>query len=317
MNKHGKRLLEDLDQEIREHIELETQDNISRGMSPDEARYAAMRKFGNVTRVKEDARGVWIPIWIEQFLQDIRYAFRLLHKSRAYTIVAILTIALGIGATTAIFSIFYATLLAPFPYPKSDQLVVVWSTGNGHKRQVSTGDFLDWQRDSQVFQILGAVRGDEFNLSSSARPEQIEGSYLTPGFLDQLIGDKPFMGRYVLPEEAVPGKDHVVIITHKLWQRYFAGDPNILNKQVHLNGQPYTVIGVQPPGQPDRLGRQLVVPLAFTPEQMNHDVWWLVVLGRLKPGVTLAQANADLDRIARHDAELYPEDKGWASPSSR
>jgi putative ABC transport system permease protein len=311
MNKHGKRLLEDLDQEIREHIELETQDNISRGMSPDEARYAAMRKFGNVTRVKEDARGVWIPIWIEQFLQDIHYAFRLLRKSRAYTIVAVLTITLGIGATTAIFSIFYATLLAPFPYPKSDQLVVVWSAGNGHRRQVSTGDFLDWQRDSQVFQILGAVRGDEFNLSSSARPEQIEGSYLTPGFLDQLIGDKPFMGRYVLPEEAVPGKDHVVIITHKLWQRYFAGDPNILNKQVHLNGVPYTVIGVQPPGQPDRLGRQLVVPLAFTPEQMNHDVWWLVVLGRLKPGVTLAQANADLDRIARHDAELYPEDKGW------
>jgi putative ABC transport system permease protein len=311
MNRRGKRLLENLDQEIREHIELETQENIVRGMSPDEARYAALRKFGNVTRVKEDARELWIPVWLEQLLQDIRYAFRLLHKSRAYTVVAILTIALGIGATTAIFSIFYATLLAPFPYPEPDQLVVVWSMANGHKRQVSAGDFLDWQRDNQVFQVLGAVRGDQFNLSTGARPEQIEGSYLTPGFLDQLIGDKPFMGRYVLPEEAVPGKDRVVVITHKLWQSYFVGDPNILNKKVHLNGQPYTVIGVQPPGQPDRLGRQLVVPLAFTPEQMNHDAWWLVVLGRLKPGVTIAQAKMDLDRIARRDAELYPADKGW------
>jgi putative ABC transport system permease protein len=311
MNKNGKRLLGDLDQEIREHIELETQENVRRGMSPDEARYAALRKFGNVTRVKEDAREVWTPVWLEQLLRDIHYSFRLLHKSRAYTAVAILTIALGIGATTAIFSIFYATLLAPFPYPEPDRLVVVWSMSNGHRRSVSTGDFLDWQRDNQVFQVLGAVRGEQFNLSAGERPEQVEGSYLTPGFLDQLIGDKPFFGRYVLPEEAVPGKDRVVVITHKLWQSYFASDPNILNKQVHLNGQPYTVIGVQPPGQPDRLGRQLVVPLAFTPEQVNHDVGWLVVLGRLKPGVTIAQASADLDRIARRDAALYPADKGW------
>jgi putative ABC transport system permease protein len=312
MNRLGKRLLDDLDDEIREHIKLETEENICRGMGPEEAHYAALRKFGNVTRVKEDAREVWIVVWLEQLLQDIRFAFRLLYKTPGYTIVAILTIALGIGANTAIFSVFYATLIAPFPYPEPDQLVVVWSSVDGHKNTVSVGDYLDWQRESQAFQNLGAVSGYQFNLSGGDRPEMIEGSYLTAGFLDQLIGDRPFMGRYSIPEEAQPGKDHVVVITHKLWQRYFNGDPNIVGKTVHLDGEPYTVIGVQPPGQPDRLGRQLVVPMAFTPEQINHDFRWLIILGRLKPGVTIAQANAELAGIARRTAEAYPKsNKGW------
>jgi hypothetical protein len=127
MNRRGKRLLDELDDEIREHIELETQDNIGRGMAPEEAHYAALRKFGNVTRAKEDAREVWIVVWLEQLLRDIRFALRLLWKTPGYTAVAILTIALGIGANTAIFSIFYATLLAPFPYPEPDQLVAVWT----------------------------------------------------------------------------------------------------------------------------------------------------------------------------------------------
>ena len=312
MMRRGKRLLEDLDREIREHIELETQENIDRGMDPEQARYAAVRKFGNVTRVKEDAREVWIVVWLEQLLEDIRFAFRLLYKTPGYTIVAILTIALGIGVNSAIFSIFYATLIAPFPYPEPDQLVVVWSNIDGNRNTVSTADYLDWKRESQAFQILGAVSGEQFNLSSGERPEVVEGSYLTPGFLDQLIGDKPFLGRYVLPEEAQPGKNHVIVITHKLWQGYFNGDPNILDKKVHLNGELYTVIGVQPPGQPDRLGRQLVVPMAFTAEQINHDFHWLVVLGRLKPGVTIAQANTELDAIARRIAEAHPKsNKGW------
>jgi putative ABC transport system permease protein len=308
----GKRILEDLDQEIREHIELETKENIDRGMAPEEARYAALRKFGNVTRVKEDAREVWIVVWLEQLLRDIQFAFRLLCQNPGYTAVAILTIVLGIGVNSAMFSIFYATLIAPFPYPEPDQLVVVWSSLEGHRNTVSAADYLDWKSQSQAFQILGAVTGDQFNLSSGERPEVVEGSYLTPGFLDQLIGDKPFLGRYPLPEEAQPGKNHLIVITHKLWQRYFNGDPNILGKKVQLNGEPYTVIGVQPPGQPDRLGRQLVVPMAFAPEQINHDFHWLVVLGRLKPGVTIAQANTELDAIARRIAETHPKsNKGW------
>ena len=247
------------------------------------------------------------------FLRDTRFGFRLLRKNPGFAAVAIFALALGIGANTAIFSIFYATLLAPFPYPQPDQLVVLWSSMGGHRNGVSAGDYLDWKRESKVFQILGAVSGDQFNLSAGVeRAEQVEGDYLTPGFLDQLIGDKPFLGRYLLPDDAVPGKDHVVIITHKLWEKHFGADPNIIGKQIHLNGELYTVIGVQPPGQPDRLDRQLVVPLVFTPDQTNHDFRWLVILGRMKPGVRLAQANADMDTVARHLAEDYPKsNKGW------
>jgi len=245
--------------------------------------------------------------------RDFGFGLRLLKKNLGFTLVALLALALGIGANTAIYSIFYATLIADFPYPHSEQLVVLWSTAAGRNRNaVSTGDYLDWKRESSVFQVLGVVRGAVFNLSIGEKPQQIEGDYLTPGFLDQLIGDRPFMGRYFLPEEGVAGKDHVAIITHKLWQGYFASDPNIIGKQVRLNGELYTVIGVQPPGQPDRLERQIVLPFVFTPEQINHDVHWLVVLGRLKPGVTMAQANADMDSISRHLAEIYPKsDKGW------
>jgi putative ABC transport system permease protein len=247
------------------------------------------------------------------FLRDTRFGFRLLRKNPGFAAVAIFALALGIGANTAIFSIFYATLLEPFPYPQPDQLVVLWSSMGGHRNGVSAGDYLDWKRDSKVFQILGAVSGDQFNLSAGVeRAEQVEGDYLTPGFLDQLIGDKPFLGRYLLPDDALPGKDHVVIITHKLWEKHFGADPNIIGKQIHLNGELYTVIGVQPPGQPDRLDRQLVVPLVLTPDQTNHDFRWLVILGRIKPGVTLAQANADMDTVARHLAEDYPKsNKGW------
>lgn len=250
--------------------------------------------------------------FIKGGIKDFLYAARMVRRNPGFTAAVVLTLALGIGANTAIYSIFYASLIADFPYPNSEQLVVVWSKLNGNRNVVSAGDYLDWQRESKVFQVLGVVRGGPFNLSIGEKPQQIDGDYLTPGFLDQLIGDRPFMGRYFLPEEGVPGKDRVAIITHKLWQGYFASDPKIIGKQIHLNGELYTVIGVQPPGQPDRLQRQIVVPFVFTPDQINRDFHWLVVLGRLKPGVTLAQANADMDGIGRRLAEMYPKsNKGW------
>src|ERR1700683_223698 len=246
--------------------------------------------------------------------RDFGFDLRLLKNNPGFTLVAVMALAIGIGANTAIYSLFYAILIADFPYPHSEQLVVVWSrSARTNRDAVSTGDYFDWKRESTDFQSLGVVRGGSFNLSIGGTPERIQGDYLSPGFLDQIIGDRPFMGRYFLPEEGVAGKDHVVIITHKLWQGYFASDPDILGKQIHLNGERYTVIGVQPPGQPDRLARQIVVPFVFSPDVMNRDVHWLVVLGRLKPGVNLGQANADMDSISRHLAELYPKsNKGWS-----
>lgn len=244
--------------------------------------------------------------------RDLRFGFRLLHRKPGFTFAAVLALAIGIGANTAIYSIFYAQIVADFPYPHPEQLVVLWSSVGGRKNAVSAGDFLDWKQQSRAFQILGAVRGATFNLSQGEKPEQVQGDYLTPGFLDKLIGDRPFMGRYFSDEDGTPGKDQVVVITHKLWQSYFASDPNIIGNHVHLNGKLYTVIGVQPPGQPDRLTRQIVLPFVFTPDVINHDFHWFVVLGRLKPGVTIAQANADMAAVAHHIAEVYPKsNKGW------
>jgi putative ABC transport system permease protein len=245
-------------------------------------------------------------------LQDLRFGIRLLLRNPGFTFAALLALGIGIGANTAIYSIFYAQIVADFPYPHPEQLVVLWSSVGGHKRSVSAGDFLDWKQQSRVFQILGAVRASTFNLSIGDKPQQVQGDYLTPGFLDKLIGDRPFMGRYFSDEEGTPGKDRVVIITHKLWQSYFASDPYIIGKQIHLDGKLYSVIGVQPPGQPDRLVRQIVVPFAFPSAVINHDFHWFVVLGRLRPGVTIAQANAEMDAVARHIAEVYPKsNKGW------
>ena len=244
--------------------------------------------------------------------RDLRFGFRLLLRKPGFTLAALFALAIGIGANTAIYSIFYAQIIADFPYPHPEQLVVLWPSVGGRKNLVSAGDFLDWKQESKVFQVLGAVRGATFNLSLGDKPQQVQGDYLTPGFLDELIGDRPFMGRYFSEEEGTPGKDRVVIITHKLWQSYFASDPNIIGKQIHLDGRLYTVIGIQPPGQPDRLVRQIVVPFVFAPDVINHDFRWFVVLGRLRTGVTIAQGNADMDAVARHIAEVYPKsNKGW------
>ena len=297
---------QDLEDEFCDHLEQKTAGYISEGLSPEEAHRAAVRDMEGIERSKEECRDERRVNFLEEALSDLRYACRTLRRNPTFTAIAALTLALGIGATTAIYCIFYAALLAPFPYPNPDQIVVVWSLMNGsNKQRVSPADFLDWQRQSTCYQILGAVTDASFNLSVNERPEQIAGSYLTPGFLDQLIGDTPFMGRYPVAEESVPGKDHVAVLTHKLWRERFASDPNILGKQIHVNGESYTVIGVQKPGQPDRLSRQIVVPMTFPPDRMGRDLRSLVILGRLKPSVTIAQADAEIKTIARHLADAY------------
>ncbi len=145
-------------------------------------------------------------------LRDTRYGFRLLLKNPGFAAVAVLALALGIGANTAIFSVVYATLLAPLPYPHADQLVVVRSTVAGNRNVSSAGDFLEWQRQNSVFQFMGTATDSDFNLSVGEKPERVRGSFTTPGFLDQLLGEAPFLGRYFGPDEAVAGKDHVVVV---------------------------------------------------------------------------------------------------------
>jgi putative ABC transport system permease protein len=243
--------------------------------------------------------------------QDVRYALRSLAKSPGFTAIAVLTLALGIGANTAIFSVVYGALLSPLPYPEPDQLVMVWSTVRGNNNSVSAGDYLDWKRENSAFQDLLAFTGGSFSLSGSGKPEVVQTRILSPGWFN-LQGIPFFLGRDFRADEGTVGQDQVVVMTHQFWKERFGGDPQIIGHELRLDGHPYSVIGVLAAGMPDRFESQLFVPLAFKPEQINHDFHWLNVLGRLKRGVTLQQANADMKGVAEHVAETYPlSNKGW------
>jgi putative ABC transport system permease protein len=245
--------------------------------------------------------------------QDVRYARRQLRKSPGSTAVAILTLALGIGANTAIFSVVYGALLSPLPFRNANQLVMVWSQFNGQRNPVSATDYLDWKSQNAVFQDVVAWSGGSYSFSSSGHPEVYQARITSPGFFN-MQGIPLFLGRDFLKEEGETGGDHVFILTHKLWQERFGSDLNIIGRQVRLNGEQYTAVGVLAPGMPDRFESQLFVPLAFRPDQINHDQRWLTVMGRLKPGVTLQQANADMSALTARASLTYPlSNKGWSA----
>jgi putative ABC transport system permease protein len=249
---------------------------------------------------------------MRKMIEDLRHGLRLLRKSPGFTIVAVLTLALGIGATTAIYTVVYSTLLAPLPLPQPDQLVVVWSKIRGDRNGTAAGDFLDWQRQSKSFQNLCAVTSGNFNLATKDQPEQVDGQRVTPGYFN-MIGFPFMLGRDFLPEEGVPGKEHVVILTHKLWIQLGA-DPNLVGQQMRINNEPYTVVGVLAAGISDRYDVQLTTPLAFRPEQINRDYHWILAMGRLKPGVSIQQAQADMDAVtARIAADNPRTDSGWGA----
>jgi len=238
--------------------------------------------------------------------QDLSFSVRTLLKHPAFTVTAVLTLALGIGATTAIFSVVYA-VFAPMPYPKPDQLVMLWSKVQSEKNSVSPGDYLEWKRRNTSFQDINAWSGSSFNVATRKRPEQIDGSPRTPGFF-KMEGLPMMLGRDFLPEEAQPGQDRVVILSNRMWNRHFAADPNIIGKDIRMNGEPYKVVGILPPGMYDRLPMQLWVPLAFTSEQLNnHDAHFILVMGRLKDGVSIQQAQAEMNGIAAQLQNKYPK----------
>jgi putative ABC transport system permease protein len=227
--------------------------------------------------------------------QNLSYSIRTLLKNPGFTATAVLTLALGIGATTAIFSVVYA-VFEPMPYPQPDQLVMVWSRERGNRNSAAASDYLDWKQRSSSFQGMGAWAGASFNVGTNDRPEQVAGSQRTPGFFT--MEGLPFMlGRDFLPEEAQPGRDHVVILSNRLWSRNFGANRDILGKPIRMNGEPYTVIGILPPGIHDRFNSQFWVPLTLQPNQTNRDQRPVLVMGRLKEGVSLAQAQSEMKGI--------------------
>jgi putative ABC transport system permease protein len=249
---------------------------------------------------------------MQTLLQNLRFSLRLLGRNPGLTITVLLTVALGIGANTAIFTVDYATLLAPLPFPHPDQLVMVWSSIQGNRNGVAAGDFTDWKQQNTVFSDLNAFSGTSFNIATKDQPQYLQASLATSGLL-QMQGEPLFLGRYFLPEEGQTGHEHVAILTHKLWLKLGA-DRKIIGTTLRLDNQPYTVVGVQAPGDQDRGQNQLTVPLVFKPEQLNHDFHWLLVMGRMKPGVTLQQARQNMDAVTAHIAQVYPRsDKGWGA----
>jgi predicted permease len=249
---------------------------------------------------------------MRNLMQNLRFSVRMLLRKPGLTITVLLTLALGIGANTAIFTVDYATLLAPLPFPHPEQLVMVWSKFQTFRNVVSAGDFTDWKRQATAFQDLSAWSGQSFNVASKSQPEYIQANSTTPGML-RMEGEPLFMGRDFLPEEGVVGRNHVAILTHKYWAK-LGSDPHILGTTLRLDGVPYTVVGVQSAGDADRGQNQLTVPLVFTPDQINHDFHWLLVMGRLKPGVTIQQAQQNMNAVTQAIAQTYPEsNKGWGA----
>jgi predicted permease len=238
--------------------------------------------------------------------QNLRYSVRMLIKMPGFTAMAVLTLALGIGATTAIFSVVYATLFESMPYPKPNQLVMVWSKVNQQRNSVSAADYLEWKRRSTSFQYLEAWSGGTFNVATAERPEQIQAGLMTANFF-RMTGTPMWLGRDFLPEEGEVGKDHVVIMSHRIWSQYFGADAEIIGDQIRMNGEPYTVIGVAPPGMHDRMPSRLWLPLAFRPEQSNRQSQRILVMGRLKEGVSLQQATAEMQAIIQQLAEESPQ----------
>lgn len=247
-----------------------------------------------------------------KLIRNLQFTVRLLWKSPGLTITVLLTLALGIGANTAIFTVDYATLLAPLPYPQPDQLVVVWSKIQTFHNGISAGDFTDWKRMNRSFTDINAFTGGAFNIASKEQPENIDGQQITPGYYN-MLGIPFFLGRDFLPEEGKVGKDHEVILTHKLWS-HLGADPKLVGNSMRINGEPYTVVGVLAPGVLDRGQAQVTVPLAFKPEQLNHDFHWLLSYARLKPGVSVKQAQADMDAVSLQIAQDNPKsNKGWGA----
>src|SRR5580658_7146688 len=299
-----KRMLNDLDQDIRDHIELETQDNVARGMSPEEARYAALRKFGNVTRVQEETRVVWSSGWLEQLLQDIRLGLRVLPKSPGFTAVAILTLALGIGANTAIFSVINGVLLSPLPYKDPKQLVII-------REHESLPNVMDILRQTRAFSQGGGINVEKMDYIGPTEPVHIRVGSINAGFLETL-GVQPMLGRIISPGEDVQGGPRLATVSNHFWQNYLCSDPHALGNTIQLGGNSYTVIGVMPASfaPPAEHADVFVSLMARAPRSgAERDLHFMHTYWRLKEGVTLVQAQADMAAIDHRLAEQYPAEE--------
>jgi putative ABC transport system permease protein len=316
------RLDQDLDEEMRAHLEMRTADNRAAGMSPEEARLEAQKRFGNTTLLKEDARNADIVGWLDAAARDFRYALRMLRRSPGFTAVAVLTLALGIGANTAIFSVVNSVLIRPLPYPDPAGLVMVWENNSLHPNPhntVSPPNFLDWQSRNTVFSGMAYIFDERDSLTGNGAPEEVVVQDVSVNFFS-VLGVNPILGPGFTPENGQRGHENVVILEYGLWKERFAGDPAIVGKSIVLNGHPQTVVGVAPQnfqwfikdgsftGAKPRMWSPFVFPQSFYDRK---DIGrFMTVAARLKPGATPSQAQTQMNAIASQLEQEYPDFDG-------
>ena len=316
---------EELERELESHLELEAEEQQESGLPPEEARYAARRAFGNTTLVQEDVRAIWSLVWLERFVRDVKYAARSLRNSPGFAVIAILTLALGIGANTAIFSAIDALMLRPLPFTAADQLVRIYSIQKGmfntfaNPDGPSALDVRDFAQRSRSFQKMVAYDTWSKNVSfgeSAGQPEQMAVG-LVPAAYFEILDIRPIIGRLFSEDENQEGKNYVAAISAQLWRNRFDGDPSVLGRKIRINGEAYTIVAVMPDVIPAWVepGRHSEI---WTPFPYSPDMWsesgrgerGYAVLARLKPGVSLEQAQADLSVIAAALAAEHPVDQG-------
>ena len=300
---------QELTEELRAHVDLLTDQKIREGLDPKTARRAALLEVGGVEQVKEQVREVRMGRPLEDLTQDLRYALRGLRKHRAFTAVAVITLALGIGANTAIFTVINTVLLRPLPYENPDQLVVLTETVSERPAGVSYQNFVDWRNQNTVFENVTALRPREsFNLTGAGESERLQGRLVSANFLATL-GIKPIRGRDFFAEDDQPSATPVVIISHALWQRRFGADESIVGKQLTLNGQQYTVIGITPANFRFGADADLTVPIGLSAERfkLRGKDPGISSFARLKQGTSLDNANAEINTIAARLEQQFPD----------
>jgi predicted permease len=304
----------ELDAEIRSHLEMAARDRMDRGEPAREAREAARREFGNEVLVKEVTHGAWGGAWAEILWQDIRYGARSLRRSPGFAIIAVLTLTLGIGANTALFSVVNGVLLNPLPFPQSDRLVHMYESKiNFEKGSITYPNFLDWQRGSRSFTGMAAHRQDNFTLTGTGEAERVPGEMISAGFFS-VLGVKPFAGRWFTPEEDQRGARPVALISEGFWERKLGSAPDAVGRTLNLDGTAHTIVGIVPSSF--RLVMSNFRPAdVYTPiGQWTYPLFWdratangMDAIARLRPGVTLEQARAEMREITRQLALEYPQ----------
>ena len=306
-NKEG--VDQELTEELRAHVDLLTDQKVREGLDAEAARRAALLEVGGVEQVKERVREVRSGRPLDDLSQDLRYALRGLRKHRAFTVVAIITLALGIGANTAIFTVINTVLLRPLPYENPDQLVVLTETVSERPAGVSYQNYVDWRNQNTVFDNVTALRPREsFNLTGAGESERLQGRLVSANFLSTL-GIKPIRGRDFLVEDDQPSATPVAIISHALWQRRFGADENVIGKQLTLNNQQYTVIGITPPNFRFGADADISVPIGLSAERfkLRGKDPGITAFARLKQGASIDNANAELNTIAARLEQQYPD----------